>query len=169
MPSCHKSLVPVYNEIFYWMFWQQQNVDKEITYRVYHYHTFHIYGGVILLLTHWARDKIRRHFADDIFKCIFLDANIWISIKIPPKFVPKGPINNIAALVQIMACLNQWCLVYWRVYASLGLNEFCQRLGHGWVITAQCVLCVVITYSYPNLNSGLTRLEGQKSIKWIVE
>ena len=29
--------------------------------------------------------------------------NIWISIKISPKFVPKGPINNIPALVQIMA------------------------------------------------------------------
>ena len=44
-----------------------------------------------------------RHFADDIFKCIFLTENIWISIKISLKFVPKGPINNIPALVQIMA------------------------------------------------------------------
>ena len=45
-----------------------------------------------------------RHFADDIFKCIFLNKNIWISIQISLKFVPKGPINNIPALVQIMAC-----------------------------------------------------------------
>ena len=44
-----------------------------------------------------------RHFADDIFKCIFLNANIWIPIKISMKFVPKGPINNISALVRIMA------------------------------------------------------------------
>ena len=44
-----------------------------------------------------------RHFADDIFKCIFLDENVWIPIKISLKFVPKGPINNIPALVQIMA------------------------------------------------------------------
>ena len=43
-----------------------------------------------------------RHFADDIFKCIFLNENVWISIEIPLKFVPKGPINNIPALVQIM-------------------------------------------------------------------
>ena len=28
---------------------------------------------------------------------------MWISLKIPLKFVPKGPINNIPALVQIMA------------------------------------------------------------------
>ena len=43
------------------------------------------------------------HFADDIFKCIFLNENVWISIKILLKFVPKGPINNIPSLVQIMA------------------------------------------------------------------
>ena len=43
-----------------------------------------------------------RHFADDIFKCIFLNENVWIPIKISLKFVPKGPINNIPAVVQIM-------------------------------------------------------------------
>ena len=32
-----------------------------------------------------------------------MNENIWISIKISLKFVPKGPINNIPALVQIMA------------------------------------------------------------------
>ena len=44
-----------------------------------------------------------RHFADDIFKCIFVDENVRIPIKISIKFVPKGPINNIPALFQIMA------------------------------------------------------------------
>ena len=44
-----------------------------------------------------------RHFADDTFKRIFLNENVIISIKISLKFVPKGPINNIPALVQIMA------------------------------------------------------------------
>ena len=44
-----------------------------------------------------------RHFADGIFKCISLNENVWISIKISFNFVPKGPINNIPALVQIMA------------------------------------------------------------------
>ena len=43
-----------------------------------------------------------RHFADDIFKRIFLNENIWIPMKISLKFVPKGSINNIPALVQIM-------------------------------------------------------------------
>ena len=44
-----------------------------------------------------------RHFADDIFYCIFMKENVWIPITISWKFVPKGPINNIPTLVQIMA------------------------------------------------------------------
>ena len=44
-----------------------------------------------------------RHFADHIFNCILLNENVWILIKISLKFVPKNPINNIPALVQIMA------------------------------------------------------------------
>ena len=43
------------------------------------------------------------HFTDDIFKCIFLSENVWIPIKISLKFVPRGPINYIQALVQKMA------------------------------------------------------------------
>ena len=42
---------------------------------------------------------------DNIFKLIFMNENIWISIKIPLKFVAKGPIDNMLALVQVMA----WC------------------------------------------------------------
>ena len=49
-------------------------------------------------LTHWDWDKMK-----NIFKRTFFNENVWISIKISLKFVPKGPINNIPALVQIMA------------------------------------------------------------------
>ena len=44
-----------------------------------------------------------RLFPDDIFKCIFFSENVQILIKISLTFVPKAPINNIPALVQIMA------------------------------------------------------------------
>ena len=44
-----------------------------------------------------------RHFPDDIFKWISLNESVWILIKISLNFVPRGPINNIPALVQIMA------------------------------------------------------------------
>ena len=43
------------------------------------------------------------HFPDDMFKCIFLTENVWISIESSLKFLCMGPINNIATLVQIMA------------------------------------------------------------------
>ena len=45
------------------------------------------------------------YFPDDIFNCIFLIENVWISIKISLKADPKCPIKNIPSLVQIMA----WC------------------------------------------------------------
>ena len=69
-------------------------------------------------------------FQTTFFKGIFLNQNIYILIQISLKFVPKGPINNIPALVQIMARRRPgaiiWTndgMVYWRIYASLGLNE----------------------------------------------
>ena len=59
-----------------------------------------------------------------------MDENIRF-FKISPKFIPKSPINNIPALVQIMAwrrpgdkpLSEPMLLVYWRIYASLGHNE----------------------------------------------
>ena len=47
--------------------------------------------------------KNGRHFPDDIFKCIFFNENVWISIKSSLKFVPKVLVNNIPALVLTMA------------------------------------------------------------------
>ena len=59
-----------------------------------------------LLLGNFNTSTLRqngRHFADDIFKCIFLNKNVWISINISLKCVPTRQINNIPALVQRMA------------------------------------------------------------------
>ena len=83
------------------------------------FHLHHIYVAVWFLhllpmvcdfvvlyitwLTHWGRDKWtpfhRRHFLNSIF----LKANVWTPIKFSLKFVPKGRIDNIPTLVQIMA------------------------------------------------------------------
>ena len=46
-----------------------------------------------------------RHFPNDSFKWIFFNENVLISITISLKFVPKGPINKVPVLIQIMA----WC------------------------------------------------------------
>ena len=55
----------------------------------------------------WGRDKMAA-----IFQHIFMNENVWISIKISLKFVPKCQINNIQALVQVMA----WSQPGWLVY-----------------------------------------------------
>ena len=96
---------------------------------------------VMLLL--WSFNTLRprqngRHFPDDISKCIFLNENVLISMKISLKFVPKGQINNIPALVQIIAwrrpgdkpLSNPVWEVYWRKYASLSLNVL--RIPKNW-------------------------------------
>ena len=59
-----------------------------------------------LNLTHWGRDEmdaISQTIFSIAFSWIFLNENILLPIKISLKFVLKGPINNIPALVQIMA------------------------------------------------------------------
>ena len=61
--------------------------------------------GTFLVINTLRPRQNGRHFAEDIFKRIFMNKNVRISINISLKFVPKGLINNIPALVQIMA----WC------------------------------------------------------------
>ena len=83
-------------------------------------------------LTHLPLDKMAAVWADDIFKWISLNKNDSIQIQISLKFVPKSPIDNKSALVQVMA----WCRtgnkplpepmmtpVYQRIYAALGGDE----------------------------------------------
>ena len=62
----------------------------------------YVSDGVLSL----CQNKMAAFLADDIFRCIFLNENDNIVIQISLKFVPKGPIDNISALVQVMA----WCL-----------------------------------------------------------
>ena len=42
----------------------------------------------------YAPEQNGRHFADDVFRCIFLNEKFCILIKISPNFVSEGPINN---------------------------------------------------------------------------
>ena len=56
-------------------------------------------------LTHLPLDKMAAILANDNFKYIFLNENDRILIWISLKSVPKSPIDNKPALVQVMA----WC------------------------------------------------------------
>ena len=59
-------------------------------------------SGTTLLNTLRPRQD-GRHFADDIFKCIFFNENGCILITFSLKCICKGAIDNNPALVQIMA------------------------------------------------------------------
>ena len=56
-----------------------------------------------MLLNSFPPGQNGRHFADDISKCIFMNEKFCILIQISLKFVPKGPIDNKSALIQVMA------------------------------------------------------------------
>ena len=73
-----------------------------------------------------------RHVADGTFNHISWNENAIISIKISLKFVPKGPINKIPAMVQIMA---------WRRPGDKPLSEamMVSLLTHIWVTRPQWV------------------------------
>ena len=82
--------------------------------------------------------------ADNIFKCIFLMKNVRISNKISLKFVPKGPIDNKSALVQVMAwcrtgdkplpepMLTQFTDAYMRHWRGWGLGSGRVGVGDEW-------------------------------------
>ena len=87
--------------------------QKSTSLHVYIQYDFHNRQFVMwnFLLFHWIVQLINilrpkqdgRHFAADIFICIFLNENVWISLKISLKFVPIVRINNVLVLVQIVA------------------------------------------------------------------
>ena len=54
-------------------------------------------------LAHWGRDKMHAISQTTFSSAFNFNENIWIPIKIALRIVPKGRINNIPALVQIMA------------------------------------------------------------------
>ena len=58
---------------------------------------------LITFLTHLPLDKMAAILADDRFKCIFLNENDRILNQISLKCVPRSPIDNKPALVQVMA------------------------------------------------------------------
>ena len=96
-----------------------------------------------------------RHFANDTLNRIFLNENVRIAIKISLKFAPKGPINNIPALVQIMA---------WRRLGDKPLSEpmIVSLLTHICVTRPQWVMFLMwlfqnISWEWPGRNCYLCR------------
>ena len=73
-------------------------VDEILTVMLKEPFDFKTFAAVAIMATLRPRQN-GHHFADDTVKHMFLNENVRISIEISLKFVPKGPINNIPALV----------------------------------------------------------------------
>ena len=56
----------------------------------------------MIWLAHLPLDTMAAILADDICKCIFLNAKDKILIQMSLKLVPRGPIDNKSSLVQVI-------------------------------------------------------------------
>ena len=92
------------------------------------------------ILTVFSTSRPRQnnsHFPDDIFKCPFFNANVWIPLKISPKFVPEVRINrNIPTLVQITSVNKRG--TKWRIHASVNFSSSIRPDNSSWLIP-RCV------------------------------
>ena len=113
-----------------------------------------------------------RHFPDDVFKYISLNENVWISIKISQKFVPKGSIYNIPSLIQIMARWQQaiiWTndgLGLWCIYTSLSINEL--SLHPDTYNMVQGKIFRQWTPSLLTMNPIIIEWYKYESVKWVI-
>ena len=111
-------------------------------------------------LTHWGRDKMAASFMTTFSNAFSWLKNVIISITISLKFVPKGSINNIPTLVQIMV---------WRRPGDKPLSE-------PMMVTLPTHICVTrpqwvkIVISFWNLAGYVAavplRLWGSFDLKW---
>ena len=118
----------------YWSTYASLELDELMIPNIEHilWHSGMLMSVWLLKNVHTLRPRQNgRRFADDTFKRIFLNKNVTISIKISLKFVPKVSINNIPALVQIMA---------WRRLGDKPLSEpmMVGLLTHICVTRPQC-------------------------------
>ena len=91
-------------KMFYFLIyrWELVTISTRMVPQACKFHSWTDSDGSMVINTLRPRQRCR-HFSEDIFQCVFLTENVWTSIQISLKFVPNGPIDNIPALVKIMA------------------------------------------------------------------
>ena len=118
-----------------------------------------------------------RHFPDDIFKWFCLNENVSVAIKISLNFVPKGPINNIPTLVQIMAwrrpgdrSLSEPMIVSIPMHTCVTRPQWAKLTGNRtqWNSTRRVhnywKSCSMITSSNRNISALLALCEGKPPV-----
>ena len=77
-----------------------------------------------------------------------LNENVWIPIKISLKFVPKGPINNIPAMVQIMAWRRSGDKPLSEPMMVILLTHICVTRSQ-WVKIHSAIKCFIVKFHNP--------------------
>ena len=102
-----------------------------------------------------------RHFAENIFKCIYLNENAWIYRKISLKFIPNVRIYNIPSLVQIMAWHRPGAKPFSEPIMVILSTHICVTRPQ-WVKKVKISDCIIISVG---LSSCLSWLTTEKSWK----
>ena len=108
--------------------WPRPHMDRNATFHT-HYNDY-ICNANVLLVNTWRSRRNDRHLADDhLFSWMKI---YWCEFKFHWSFFPKGPINNIPALDQIMA---------WRQPGDKPLSDprMFSLMTHIWVTRPQWV------------------------------
>ena len=102
-----------------------------------------------------------RNFEDDIFKCIFLNENCLVLIKISLKNVPRDLISNIPALVQIMVWHR---LGDTRMHKTLAHTEFHNSIaGRAYANEINSIACVPCQTEYTHQSIQMLYTLGTKT------
>ena len=89
-----------------------------------------IFGDITVQeLTIWGLTKNGWHFADNNFKCIFLNEIVWILIKFLLKYVPKTSTDNKSTLLEIMVLYQQATSHYLKQYWPTVMSHM-ESQGH---------------------------------------
>ena len=115
----------------------------------------------LTVLTHWGWDKWQT-FSRRYFQMDFWNENLWILRKNSLKFVPKGQINIIPALVQIMV----WC---WPGDKPLSEPMMVSLLMHIYVTQPQWVNEMLSSQQpkAPHWSYGLTKSQPSSELSFI--
>ena len=100
-------------------------------------YSIHVVMTFFLMKCYRWIDTLRLRQYGCHFKCLFLNENVWILTKNSLKFVPKGKLNNIPALVQIRAWHRPGAKPLsdpWWLYAYM-----CHAVSMSW-LNRKCVV-----------------------------
>ena len=118
----------------------------------------------ILIVNILKQRQTSCHFSDNIFRCIFLNENVWISIKISVNYVLKGPINMVNLLMHVSPDLNELIGWQWMIKYGNSQSTFFTSLG---MFINQYRICFWPLWTVHKVNRIVKNMQSNKiTITW---